>query len=201
MRLAVECRFAPCSATPRLAVRHAARTIEHGEGLFESFAPDAFGIYSRGAPFQLSHDGPVVGHVVNITDAGQWLVADAHVKLEDDDPVCALAREMIRPGARVSPGFTVLREDRTDMGSDSVDVVRYEQAHLDEISLVKRGDIPGYLDARITAVRELPARKPSPAVTSSRAAGEDLSHHASGGVLVRHCGVVTAVGGFPVKGR
>jgi hypothetical protein len=43
VKLDVALTFAPCAATQELAIRHAARVIDHGRPTYESFAPGAWG--------------------------------------------------------------------------------------------------------------------------------------------------------------
>lgn len=162
MRLHVEIRFAPCSQTRRRAVRDGLSTIEQGQLVRESVAPAAWGKGSRGAPLRIGHDGPIIGRVTNILDHGQWHVADAMIDLADTDPLCQQVREHVKVGARVSPAFDAIDEERNQTSPDHPAVVRYTKAHLDEIAILEHADdIPGYVGARISRVRELEEREPA----------------------------------------
>lgn len=172
MKLHATCRFAPCSQTDRLIVRHGLETLHKGRLYRESFAPHAFMNTSAPATFQLSHDGPTVGHIVAVTASDRWFYAGFVVDTEDAE-LQALARERVKRGARVSPGFRSLRRDQ----DDDLCLIRHGLAILEEISLVDPGAVAGYIGAVVTDVHEI---QPEPA-TLERA--EEIVH--DGRPLVR----------------
>jgi hypothetical protein len=94
-----ECRLAPCSETPFLAVRHGIETRYDGQLYRESFAPECWAAKAEPATIRLGHDGADGGRVVVVTSHGQWHHASF---LIEDGPLLELAREQIVVGAKVS---------------------------------------------------------------------------------------------------
>lgn len=153
MRLDVEIKFAPCSQSAALAVRDGCSTLDDKSRLLvrESFAPSAFVNGGRGAILRLGHADESIGRIVCVASSGEWFYADAIVNVDDNDrELCARVRREVKPGARVSPGFFMIEEYRDDRAG----VIRYRQAHLDDICLLADGEIAGYLGAVVTRVRE-----------------------------------------------
>jgi hypothetical protein len=133
---------------------------------------------STPATFQLSHDGPTVGHIVHVTASGRWFYAGFVVDTEDEE-LQALARERVRRGVRVSPGFRSLRRDQ----DDDLRHVRHELATLEEISLVDPGAVAGYIGAVVTDVHEVKAEPK--AQRSALLPDEEIIHPPNSGSLRR----------------
>lgn len=153
MRLDISVRFAPCSESQALAVRQGLDTLDDETRLLvrESFAPDAFANGGRGAVFRLGHEDETVGHVVCIAARDGWYHADVRVNVPDDDEaLCARVRREVVPGARVSPGFFSIDAYR----HDGARVVRHRSALLDDISILGRNDVPGYVGATVVSVEQ-----------------------------------------------
>ena len=151
MKLWVECRFAPYAASHRDVARLANRTVFRGRPTYEAFGEQAFDV--QAAVFNLSHGAAAVGHVRTIVPDGQgWWIADALVDVPDDHPCIDEIRRRVVPGARISPAFSIVDEDCENLNGTYVSFVR--ACDLLEISLLERGDIAGYTDARILSARE-----------------------------------------------
>lgn len=153
----VDFRLAPCSQTERLAVRHSAQTLfdgKHGTMLYrESYAPECWLAPAKPVPFNLGHDGDTVGHVVVIASQGAWHHGSAVI---EDGPLQPLARQLIKVGSRVSlAARSIRRDDDADLR-----VVRHRLCRLDEVALVREGEVAGFLEAKVTRVFE-PATRPS----------------------------------------
>lgn len=145
MRLLVSCRFAPYSQTPRLAARHGLPVVEPDATWHESFGPGAWLLGGSGAQIQFGHDTAPVGSVVVVAARDRWWEAD--VVVESDDPQVL---ERIRVGAPVSVGFNPLRSD-DNLRSH---VRQHRLARLQHIAILRRGEIPAYVGAKITSVVE-----------------------------------------------
>lgn len=145
MRYFVECRFAPCSESERLAVRHGVEVVETDGIWRESFAPGCWLVGGTGARVTLGHDGRDVGYVVCVIPRDGWHYAD--LVLEDDEPL------------RIRNGHPVSIDARSIKRSDDefIHLRRHTLAQLQAIALVLPGDVPCYADAKITRVREVPA--------------------------------------------
>jgi hypothetical protein len=161
MKLHGQCRFAPCSQTEALLVRHGLDTLWRGRLYRESYAPDCWLNPSVPVPFRLTHDDDetTIGQVMAVAASGQW----HHASFMIDDPTPEV-RERLKVGARVSLGAQSLRcyEDTEP------NVVRHTLVRLEEIVLVEDGAIPGILGARITDLREVKA-DPKPATRTAPA--------------------------------
>lgn len=187
-RLFAEVQLAPCSEFVALAVRHAQNVIDDGATWRESFAPGAWLGRGPDARVTLSHDGVDVGYVVQVLAQRDWHVADLVI---EDGPHYDEARERIRVGQPVSLDARSLNRD------DDVDLYirRHYVVKLEAVAILADGETPAYDGARVTFVRERTGENSKAALPTSRSAGEIIHHHS--GVLVRNCGVVTAVGGVP----
>ncbi len=190
-RFHVEMKLAPHSAGAHLAVRNAARLVDNGRPVLESFASKAFVDRGKGADFLLDHDADApIGRIVSTFADGVWITADAIVELHDDSDAPAIL-ERLKPGARVSPKYVALVEDR-EHDETGTDLVRILEARLEHVALLERGDVAGYQGAIITRVVELDARTPAkrkakpkrkPAGRSREVEGELV---VSTGIIRRH---------------
>jgi hypothetical protein len=142
-----ECRFAPCSETDRLAVRHGIETRYDGRLYRESFAPDCWAAKAGPATIRLGHDGEDVGLVVVVASHGQWHHASFVI---EDGPLLALAREQIVVGAKVSLDCRTWKPDE----DHDLRLVRHELAWLNHIAILQPGDVPGHAGAIVTRVWE-----------------------------------------------
>lgn len=150
MSLLVSCRFAAHTTRDRVA-RDGLETLYEGQLVRESFGSDCWIARSAPATFELDHDGEVVGQVGAVIVQREWWIADSYL---EDTPV---VRERVRVGARVSVGARSLRRyEDADLR-----LVRHEIAILEHIALVGDHQVPGYVGAVITSVRELPKPKPA----------------------------------------
>lgn len=107
-----------------------------------------------------------------------------HRDVSDDDAALPVVRERLKVGAGISPGFRSISRDK----NEDMHVVRHNVALLEEISTLKRDDVPGYLDAKITRVRELAAKRAKP----EPARGEVIEVRTRT-VLRRDCGVILGI--------
>jgi hypothetical protein len=179
-----ECRFAPCSETPFLAVRHGIETRYEGQLYRESFAPDCWAAKAESATIRLGHDGEDVGRVVVVTSHGPWHHASFVI---EDGPLLALAREQIVVGAKVSLDCRTWKPDE----DHDLRLVRHGLAWLNHIAILQPGEVPGHAGAVVATVWE---PKPKPALDLGgyvlREGDEVIDHIAGtihrceGGVLV-----------------
>jgi hypothetical protein len=146
-RFYCDCKFAPCSQTPLLAVRHGLETIWNGGLYRESFSPDCWLARATPATVQLSHDDEVVGEISAVVASGQW----HHATLVLDDR--PLVRERFRRGARISVGCRSIHREQ----DDDLRIVRHTLAALDHIAPVLDGQVAGHIGAVVTRVWEAPA--------------------------------------------
>jgi hypothetical protein len=110
-RFYAEVRFAPCSQSPFLAVRHGIET-RYGNNLYrESFAAGCWAASEQPATFRLSHDGEDVGRVVAVVDHGAWHHASVVI---EDGPLYERARERVVVGAAVSLDGRSFKPDQDD---------------------------------------------------------------------------------------
>jgi hypothetical protein len=159
MSLLAQVKFAPCSQTPDRIVWDGLETLWDGRLYKESWAPNAWLKRETLPTFKLSHDGDDVGEVVIVIAHNEWHIADC---ILEDRPI---VRELVTPGARVSlEARSLKRYEDSDLR-----LVRHTIADLQHIALVKKGEIPGYLGAVVTSVRELKTRQPSPTAGGWRA--------------------------------
>jgi hypothetical protein len=173
MRLFVEARFAPCSETEFLAVRHGVEVVEADGNWRESFAADAWLAAGQGARVQLGHDGLDVGAVVCVVQRDGWHVADFVVEAGDPDVL-----RHVHVGRAVSIDARSVRRDDDDF----VRIRRHRLAQLKAIAILNPGQHPGYEGAEITRIREV--------AQATTVEGEVLT---GDGVLSRDCGVVLGV--------
>jgi len=150
VRLLVSCRFAPYSETPRLAARHGLPVVERDATWHESFGPGAWLAGGRDAQIQIGHGTTPVGSVVVVTARDRWWEADCVV--ESDDPKIL---ERIRVGTPISVGFDPV----TSSDDQRTHVRQHRLARLKHLAVLRRGEIPAYLGAKITSVTEAKARK------------------------------------------
>ncbi len=192
MRLLAEARFAPCSRAdhPRDLIRRDARTLYEGRPMYETFAPGCWSDKGRGAELQLGHDGPVIGRVNVVIARNGWFLADCLVELDDDDPLVPVVRERLRVGAPVSVGCRSFK-CREDPDWTGVGTVRHEEATLEHVAILARGEHPGFADARVTTVRELkpePKREQPAAYDVAPAVRDDRPR-----LLRRDCGSIMGI--------
>jgi hypothetical protein len=143
-RFFAECRFAPCSETDRLAVRHGLQTLHEGRLFRESFAPGCWLPRETPATVQLSHDGEVVGEIGAVIAHKDWHLATLVL---EDRPI---VRERFKPGARISVGAKSIRRDQ----DDDLRIVRHRICQLEHIAPLLDGQTPGHIGAKITRVWE-----------------------------------------------
>ncbi len=164
-RLHVSARFAPYSATPELAVRHAV-DVAHTDGMYrESFAPQCWLASDRPASVQFDHDTADVGQVIVVAGVDRWWYADMQVESDD-----AALLERCVVGNPVSIGARVL----TRMTTTHTDtrVCRHRGAWLEHIAILKPGSLPGYRGAKITAVSEATVKVRQAALSDAQAYDE-----------------------------
>jgi hypothetical protein len=146
----IECKFAPYSATPLLSVRHSGEVVERDGNWYESFAPDCWLARGKGAQIQFGHNSPVIGWVSVVTGCRDgWWRADGVIDCDD-----AVVLKRIRVGTPVSVGFDPIHHD-DDL---HLRLRRHDLAELRHIAVLRRGEIPAFAGAKITAVRELGAK-------------------------------------------
>jgi hypothetical protein len=148
-----DAKIAPCSQTWRQSVRHGLRTLHEGSLYTESFAPDCWLKRSTPVPFRLGNDGETIGEISVIVPMKEWFHASVAVY---DGPLAEVAREKVRPGAKVSIGFRELVRDQ----DRELLILRHTLARMDELALLDERDIPGHIGATITRVYE-PRTKPA----------------------------------------
>jgi hypothetical protein len=142
-RLLVSCRFAPCSETDALKVRHAADVAELDGTWRESYAPDCWLAGGQNAEVQFGHDTEAIGQVVVVAARGAWHFADLVV--DTDDPA---ALERIKVGAPVSLGGRMINRD------EDIDLRlrRVTLAQLQHIAIARPGELARLAGAKITSV-------------------------------------------------
>jgi hypothetical protein len=143
-RFYADAKIAPCSDSDRLAVRHSCQTLYKHQLYRESFSPDCWMTAGRPVPLRIDHDGETIGEIGVIASYGAW----HHAALVVED--MPLAREKVRPGAKLSIGFrSVRREENIDLR-----IVRHTLVFLDEIALIGEHDVAGHIGAVVTRVYE-----------------------------------------------
>lgn len=152
MRLLVSCRFAPCSETPFLAVRHATDVAEVDGIWRESYAPDCWLAGRHNPEVQFGHDSDAIGLVVVITSHEGWHHAD--MTIDTDDPA---ALERIKVGAPVSLGARTIRRD----DDVHLHIRRHTLAQLQHIAIARHGEIAKISGAKITSVRRMADATPA----------------------------------------
>src|SRR5437016_3360709 len=145
MKLYGQCRFAPCSQTEALLVRHGLDSIWRGRLYRESYAPGCWLNPAVPVPFRLTHDDDetTIGQVTAVAASGHW----HHASFIIDDPTPDV-RERVKVGARVSLGAQSLRRyEDTELR-----LVRHTLVMPEEIALVEDGAIAGHVGATVTRV-------------------------------------------------
>jgi hypothetical protein len=154
----VNFRLCPCSQTEALAVPHGLDTMfdgSRGRRLYrESYAPDCWLPFTQKVPFRLGHDTGAIGEVTVVAAHGRWHYGSALID-GHSDALNKFARERMKPGARISLGGRSV----TWYEDPDLRIVRHTKVKLEEVALVRDGEIPGFIGAEITDVRELPQPK------------------------------------------
>ena len=152
-------RIAPSTPNWREALHNGAVVTDNGRLWRESFAPDAFLPSDKPIPVVLSHeDHRVVGHIgVRVAHRG-WHICD--FMLDHSIARSAIALDMLKVGTAVSIGFSPLAHDESLAGQG---VKWHTRCRLDELSILRPDETPGYRGAKIVAIHELPDfPKPKP---------------------------------------
>ena len=210
-------QIAPCSRSWKEAIYRGVDVPDRGRVWTESFSEDAFIATGKPVPVVLSHEedkpvGKVETHVVH----NAWHVVSFTV--DHSRTLSSIALDRLRIGAPVSIGFRSLAHDEL-LAQEGVK--RHTVARLDELSVLRADEIPGYKGAKITQIIELPSTSPAAVSTASdrTAAGDtvildrgdeemaeliaaaDAAVTRTGVIVRKNIGRVTAVGGVPVRRR
>lgn len=149
-RFFVEFKLCPCSQTADRIVYDGLDTLWEGRLYRESYAPDAFLRRAKPARFRLRHDSGTIGIVNVLVAHREWFHGTAVV---EDGPLNKIARDRIKVGTKVSLGARSLqRYENPDLR-----LVRHELCELEEVALVGPDQVPGFIGAVVTHVREAPA--------------------------------------------